>query len=165
MFKVVEHLRPYVLMLVGLPGTGKSTFVAQLPSDFVVLSTDNIMECIARDLNVSYNEAFNIVGWDAAEAQYYKEFTEATDAGKDIVIDQTNVSAKARRRKLLRVPAHYHKVAVIFTLPDDVLEERLVAREAKTGKKIPPHIMADMRKRWEDPTKAEGFDNIVIFEG
>jgi len=164
MFKVVEHLRPYALVLVGLPGTGKSTFVSQLPPHFVILSTDNVMERLAKELEVSYNEAFNLVGWEAAEHQYYEEFAAATAAGKDIVIDQTNVSAKVRRRKLSRVPAHYHKVAVIFTLPEDVLMERLVAREAKTGKKIPPHIMADMIKRWEDPTKAEGFDNIVIFK-
>lgn len=163
MFTVLNDLRPYALILVGLPGSGKSTFISTLPEYFQVLSTDNIIQAFAIECGISYNTAFHSFGMNEAERIFNADFNETLRQRLDFVIDQTNVSVKVRARKLARIPKEYHKVAVVFTLPDDVLAARLAKRAEEDAKFIPPHVLTDMRSRFEMPTKAEGFDEVINF--
>jgi len=152
--------QPVVMFLIGLPGSGKSTFRNKLPSSYIILSTDDVFDRLAKEQGLTYTQAFHQLGFTIPQAEFDKAFQDAIQNNKNIVIDQTNMNSKARGKKLRLIPKNYKKIAVIFTVSDDVLQQRLDKRAQATGKIIPSHVLATMKNSYEEPTKAEGFDEI-----
>jgi heterogeneous nuclear ribonucleoprotein U len=159
----MEHNRPILWMLIGVPGSGKSTWVNRhqfrTHTHTDVVSTDAIIEGIASMNNKTYNDVFkdNI---KFAEKTMYTEVMEAVKNDWDIIWDQTNISKKARAKKLIMIPDHYIKYAVVFPTPeDDVLEQRLASRPGKT---IPSYVIDGMIEMFEMPEDSEGFDAIYV---
>lgn len=152
---------PELVMLAGIPTSGKSTYVKRLLkipywSNAVVLSTDDYIEKEAQRLNLTYNEIFDDVISDATR-QLEIAFIEAKDKGKDIIFDQTNLSKKTRRKKLSKLPSCYRRTAVWFQID---LEEALKRNKTREGKFIPESILKRMYHQFEVPTYDEGFDFI-----
>ena len=150
-------MRPTLYMLIGVPASGKSTWVNNFLSGTVVyVSSDYFVEKFAQKMGKTYSEVFDQVAPRATRLMM-RRVEKASHEGKDIVWDQTNTSAKARRRKL-RVLDHYNAVAVVFaTPPKDVLDARLANRPGKT---IPDFVMKRMINSFEYPTRDEGFSDI-----
>jgi tRNA uridine 5-carbamoylmethylation protein Kti12 len=154
-----------LLMLCGIPTCGKSTYIEKLKkldywSDAVVLSTDNYIEKIAQEHNTTYNEIFeNCI--DEATRQLEINFIEAKDKGKNIIWDQTNLSVKARRKKLSKVPSLYARGVIYFEIS---LEEALERNKHREGKFIPESILKRMYHQFEVPTINEGFDYVEKVE-
>jgi predicted kinase len=151
-------------MLVGLPGSGKSTFRSQLESEdtfVVVVSTDDIFEQWAAKNGSTYTDAFNKLPFKAVEQHMLKAMSAAFDDHKNVILDQTNLTTKARARKLGLVPKDYKKTAVVFELEPDELQRRLDKRAADTGKSIPDKVMRSMAQNFQFPTVAEGFDEVI----
>lgn len=149
---------PKMWMLIGVPGSGKSTYRASLPTDAVVLSTDDQIESIAAGLGKTYTEVFrdHIA---QAEKDMYQRAMKAFAAGEDVIWDQTNLTAKTRAKKLIMVPDQYEKIGVYFATPDaDELQRRLDSRKGKT---IPANILMGMASQLQRPTREEGFDRII----
>jgi predicted kinase len=152
---------PTLYMLIGVPGSGKSTWIKSQnfdPSTTVVASTDNEIERVAAAAGKTYSDVFTdtIKGATAIVTQ---NVVDAVRNGKDIVWDQTNTGVKARKQKLDMIPKSYKKVAVVFPTPGAVeLGRRLAGR---VGKNIPDHVMRTMISGLQPPTAAEGFDKIV----
>ena len=146
-------------MLIGVPCAGKSTWIKSCSIDAVVLSTDDKIEAAAAAEGKTYNDMFkSVIG--EAEKQMHADAAAAFAAGRDVIWDQTNVTAKTRGKKLNRVPAHYEKVAVYFVTPDNAeLQRRLANRPGKT---IPANIVMGMVSQLEMPTAEEGFDRIIV---
>ena len=145
-------------MLIGVPGSGKSTYRASLPADATVLSTDDQIEAIAAGLGKAYTEVFrdHIAG---AEKDMYQRAMKAFAAGEDVIWDQTNLTAKTRAKKLIMVPDEYEKIAVYFDTPEAAeLQRRLDSRKGKT---IPANILMGMASQLQRPTREEGFDRII----
>lgn len=146
-------------MLIGVPGSGKTTWLNQKYDislgDFIV-GSDYIIQEVADQFDISYNEAFpHLIKF--AEHMMYKEINNAKMQDANIYWDQTNTSRKTRAEKIAKIPESYHKVAVYFKTPDD-LEERLASR---IGKTIPEHVVKSMIDKLEEPTHDEGFDEII----
>jgi predicted kinase len=156
---------PDFIMLVGVPGSGKSTWTRQFletaTKTFAVISTDDVLEGIAASRGISYSEAFKKY-FKAAKREALQRFEHAKAAGYSIVWDQTNMASSKRKSVLASVPKDYIKTAMVFIVPEAELNCRLAAREAETGKHIPPFVMRDMFKNYEEPTKAEGFDQVLF---
>lgn len=145
-------------MLVGVPGSGKSTWIKNNDHNSVVLSTDNYVERAAEKYGKTYSEVFqDTIGY--ATEQMEKDLLQAVRNERDIIWDQTNLTAKARKGKLSRIPKSYKKVAVYFSVPQD-LRDRLASRPGKT---IPEPVIISMINQLQPPTKEEGFDEIVAF--
>lgn len=146
-------------MLIGVPGSGKSTWIKNCGIDAVVLSTDDKIEAAAEAAGKTYNEMFrSVIG--AAEKQMYADAAAAFAAGRDVIWDQTNITAKTRMKKLAKVPSFYEKIAVYFNTPPEAeLQRRLANRPGKT---IPANIVMGMVSQLEMPTLEEGFDRIII---
>lgn len=147
-----------LIMLCGIPTSGKSTYVEKLKKisywkDAVVLSTDNYIEKIAQEHNTTYNEIFEDC-ISVATQQLELDFKTAVDDGRDIIWDQTNLSVKARRKKLSKLPSYYHRGAVYFEIS---LEEALERNKHREGKFIPESILKRMYHQFEKPTISEGF--------
>ena len=163
-------------LLVGLPGTGKSTWTSKFKrknrnqiinksifenigfkENLTVVSTDDIIQHIADEYRLTYNDVFDNVTYSFAEKMSHKLAKFAFDRNEIIIWDQTNLTIKSRAKKLALVPSHYKKVCVMFGIPED-LAERLKSR---VGKHIPDDVMMRMIKTYQYPTTTEGFDDII----
>jgi predicted kinase len=162
--KINEVSNPKFIMLVGLPGSGKSTwishFVSKSSEEWVVLSTDDIIDKMAQDANKTYSEIFKDVDFRAVQRQFDAKLRQAINNRANIIWDQTNTSSKARKKKLSSIPDYYETAAVVFEVPDDVLKQRLAKRSQETGKHIPDKVVSDMFANYEPPSKSEGFKTI-----
>jgi len=153
---------PTLYMMIGVPGSGKSTWIAQQNFDWnktMVLSTDAYIDRRAAASGKTYSEVFQDA-IKAATAEMNGNLKHALSKGMDIVWDQTNLTAKARKGKLDQIPETYRKVAVFFTTPDKDEHKRRL--DARPGKTIPPNVLMGMASQLQRPTAAEGFDEIIV---
>lgn len=152
---------PTLWMLVGVPGSGKSTWLDQqgFGRDTAIISTDQHIDAEAARQGQTYSEVFK--GFvKRATSIMNADLAIAIKDGNDICWDQTNVTSKSRAAKLASVPNTYRKVAVFFPTPEPKeLERRLASRP---GKHIPWNILQGMASHLEIPTEDEGFDEVVV---
>ena len=145
-------------MLVGIPGSGKSTWVNNQiwTKNCAYISTDYYIEKFAQKLNKTYTEVFDDVIPRAVRLMN-RSVCRAKNNNKDIIWDQTSVTIKTRAKKL-RILTDYRAIAVVFDTPElDELYRRLRLRE---GKHIPHRVIHQMLDHWQDPTLEEGFSEI-----
>lgn len=148
---------PEIIIMVGLPATGKSTFIRNNYSNYVIISTDDYITKMAVADGKKYNEVFKqYVG--PAHDNLKQEFNQAISNDENIVWDQTNLSRGKRASILRQIPDHYKIICVIFDPPDDVRNER---NKNRTDKVIPSEVIDRMKSSYEEPTKSEGFDEII----
>lgn len=157
-------LIPKIYVLCGIPGSGKSTWVkskvASSPEPYTVVSSDAVIEAKAAAEGLTYTQGYEkFIG--AATGACKQNFRTAANNRENIIYDQTNISVNKRKGILSQLPSGYHKVAVVFDVPDAVLKKRLEDREKATGKHIPEFVLKDMFSRWQAPSKVEGFDEII----
>lgn len=147
---------PTLYMLIGVPGSGKTTWIKNNKHNAVVLSTDDKIEAEAERSGKTYSEVFQDT-IKQATVEMHRDLAKAIGERRDIIWDQTNITRKSRKSKLSQIPKDYHKVAVFFSVPPD-LRERLASRP---GKIIPEPVILSMINQLEPPTKEEGFNEIV----
>ena len=150
---------PTFYMLIGVPASGKSTWVEKNKGDALVISSDNLIETYAADNGKTYNEVFKDQIKIATKlAMEHAEAAFAAD--QDVIWDQTNLTKKSRKSKLAMVPEHYRKTAVFFATPlEEEWQRRLNSRQ---GKSIPSYILDSMIEMLEMPDHTEGW-NIVEY--
>ncbi len=156
--------KPELIMLVGLPGVGKSTWIKYHHLnyfDYTVISMDNIIEELGKPDGLTYSEAFDAYSGVAAR-KMKEQLREAIKNKENIIWDQTNLTVKSRTKKLKAVTDDYTKTAVIFEIPAPELERRRALRESECGKIVPPFVLQRMHVSYARPTKSEGFDVIKI---
>lgn len=147
-----------VYVLVGVPGSGKSTWIRNQDwaRDCVVVSTDAFVEQEAERQGRTYSEVFDDYMPTAVKLMA-DQVVQAREAGQDIVWDQTSTTVASRRKKFKMLP-DYHAVAVVFPTPEPAeLERRLASRP---GKNIPWQVMQGMISGFKLPTAEEGFAEI-----
>lgn len=151
-----------IILLVGLPGSGKSTWVKNFlltHSDYVIVSSDDIIDAYAKSIGKTYTEVFNDFMGNA-EVEYNIKLSTSLREGKNIIVDRTNLTVKARRKILSKVSKDYKKTAIVFNTPVDEIKKRLIQRDYEIGKSIPNHIFSSMLENYVAPTSSEGFDEI-----
>jgi len=149
---------PKCYQLVGVPGSGKSTWVANQDwaLGLTVVSTDLWVEVYANEQGKTYSEVFEDYMPRAVDLMA-KQVVFAREHGHTIIWDQTSTTIQSRARKFNMLPDYEH-IAVVFRTPlREVLEVRLASRP---GKVIPATVMTSMIEGFEMPTEAEGFKEI-----
>jgi predicted kinase len=149
---------PVCYQLVGVSGSGKSTWIKSQDwaSDCVVISTDEFVEAYAKEQGKTYSEVF-VEYMPTAVSLMADKVIEASNAGKDIIWDQTSTTINSRLRKFNMLP-HYEHIAVVFKTPEH--KELFRRLRSRPGKEIPEHVIASMIAFWQDPTEDEGFKEI-----
>lgn len=149
---------PKLYMLIGVPGSGKSTWISKMDADNLphIASSDNLIQLAAEIQGLTYDDIFHDT-IKHAEKTMYELIQIAVDDDRDIIWDQTNLNRKTRAKKLIMIPDHYEKIAVWFPVPSD-LNQRLANRPGKT---IPFNIVNSMIDNQEYPEIDEGFDRII----
>lgn len=152
---------PTLWMLVGVPASGKTTWLRDSAIDWnrtTLLSTDNIIEREAAALGKTYNDVFKKVIKQATR-EMNQRLQQAIADNRDIVWDQTNLTPDSRKSKLEKIPSTYSKVAVYFPVPNTREWQRRL--NSRPGKIIPQHVLVSMGQGFTMPSQAEGFDKII----
>lgn len=155
---------PKLTMLVGVPGSGKSTWLKEQGywdrDDVMILSTDNFIDTVAAGEGKTYSEVFH-KAIKHANKNLDEALNYALKTDMDIVWDQTNTTRKSREAKLRRIPAHYKKVARVFLPADDKTHSEWLNSPERAGKVIPKAVIESMIANFEQPTIYEGFDEVI----
>jgi len=149
---------PKCYQLVGVPGSGKSTWIAnqEWAASCHIISTDYWVEMEAARVGKTYSEIFLEYMPRAVELMAQNVVT-VRNMGNDIIWDQTSTTVASRVRKFRMLPDYEH-IAVVFETPSRIeLKRRL---DSRPGKIIPEVVVEGMLASFEMPTVEEGFKEI-----
>lgn len=154
----IKILRPICYMLIGIPGSGKTTWVLKNHPSLSYASTDKYIDQWAAEVGKTYNDVFES-SIKPAISQMLDDVSNFMYNQLDFVWDQTNLTKKSRANKLCRlIKEDYKIIGVIFETPKN-FEERLASRP---GKNIPANVMESMIKNFEMPSLSEVFLKLLL---
>jgi predicted kinase len=154
-----------LIILIGPPASGKSTwrakFLAGTSDEWIVASTDDLVDAWASERGMTYDEAHSKAPWGEFNKTFKYAYRNALKAGKNVIIDRTSMSAKNRKDYFKDLPEGTEVEAVVFVVDDVELKRRMAARKEATGKSVPYVALMSMQKRYQAPTLDEGFHKIT----
>jgi predicted kinase len=151
---------PFVMLLSGIPMSGKSTWIRENYPDTLTISRDELVMEVAGTRD--YNLAFKTVDQKAVDKLLVKRITDAATQKVDVIIDMTNLSKKVRSKNLSYFSDDYYKVAVVLPILDAAeYKRRNDFRLVNENKFIPPFVITNMMNSFVVPTEDEGFDEII----
>ena len=104
---------PYVLLLVGLPLSGKTFYIKKNYPDTKVISRDDlVMEVYGSD---NYSEAFKNVNQKEVDRLLDLRLKDANLNKENVIVDMTNLSPK-RRKQTLFLPFPFKKLVLPISL-------------------------------------------------
>jgi predicted kinase len=149
---IMTKIRPTFILLVGIPGCGKTSFAEELKNETTIhLSSDAIRQEIYGDENCQDDpgRVFNIM---------HERTLYALRNGYDVIYDATNITRKSRLSILKQLPAYVEKKCIIVWAPIDECIKRDACRERTVG----VEVINKMLQRFEAPFYDEGFDDIKV---
>lgn len=146
---------PKIMMMVGLPGSGKSTFAQNIITDTgkpIIHSSDALREELTGDVNNQDNnvDLFN---------ELHKRIKDDLRNGKDVVYDAINISKKRRTAFLNELKnIDCIKICVLVMTPFD----KCIEFNANRERVVPEDVLHKMIRNWCPPSTNEGFDSIIV---
>lgn len=143
--------RPRIVVLVGLPGCGKSTWAGR--QDAAALSSDEIRRWLSDDptnQNI-HRRVFETLRYLLRQRLELRR--------PCTMIDATNLTRKDRRPFVKMGELYDCDVeAVFFDVPVEVCQERNRAR----AREVPEAAIHEMARRMSAPSVEEGFSRIAV---
>lgn len=150
---VVKPIKPTLIMLVGIPASGKSVYAEQLNTfnEWHIHSSDSLREeMFANRFDTEHNgELFT---------ELYKRIKADLNNCINVIYDATNLSKKRRIAFLDYIGDICYKWCHVIAVP----YELCLAQNYKRTYSVPDHVMARMYRNFEPPHWSEGWDNIKI---
>ena len=140
-----------IVVLVGLPGSGKSTYVQRVEGE--ALSSDAIRKLLAGD---ETDQTIHVQVFQTL--RYLLE--QRLAIGRHVTyIDATNLTPEERRPYIEIGRAHGCEMdAVFFDVPLEVCRDR----NARRSRVVPEEALEKMAAKLVPPAREEGFDNVVV---
>jgi predicted kinase len=152
---------PFVIILSGIPMSGKSTWVKKNYPDVLTISRDELVMEVAGTRD--YNLAFKTVDQKVVDKLLSKRITYAATQKVDVIIDMTNLSRKVRQKNLSYFSNDYYKISVVLPVLDsEEYKRRNEFRSINENKFIPPFVIKSMMESFVLPKEDEGFDKIIL---
>lgn len=152
-----EEMTPHIVCMIGIPCSGKTTYSQANYPKYTRVSWDDIL--VKKYPAKTYNESFEASNFKEMDKAYFEALKDALDANKNIVVDMTLLSRKSRLKRLVGIPKHYHRTAVICQTSEAKFHARNAER-SKGGKSIPDNVFRNMSKSFQMP-KDDEFDEII----
>lgn len=142
-----------VYMLIGLPGSGKSTIAANLAEKYMadIYNADSIREELYGDASIQGNpqEVFG---------KLYMRARDDVSIGRPVILDNTNITKKVRKKAMNAFRnCDVRYVAVWIETNIEECKKRNASRE----RVVPEWVIDRMASQFQEPTLMEGFDDIV----
>lgn len=143
---------PKLIMLSGLPGSGKSMYAEKLKEEgYIVHSSDKIREEFGDINDQSKNaDVFTIL---------HRRIKKDLNSGKNVCYDATNLKRRRRiafLRELKNIPCE--KECILIATP---FEECLIHNNNR-DRKVPDEVIWKMFKSFQIPYVQEGFDKVIV---
>ena len=148
---------PTLYILIGVPGSGKSTYAEELyqksERGTALVSSDQIRKSLYGNENCQDNpkKVFSIA---------HQATIDQLQRGYDVIFDATNIYAKDRmdliRKVCFEVKKEVRFIAIYFDTPIETCIKRQDLRE----RKVPTKVIEKMGRQMEKPIFYEGFDII-----
>ncbi len=139
---------PELVMLCGLPGSGKSTFTQEFQGP--VVSTDAIREMVTGD-------AANR-GRDSLVFKLAREMlAHYLSRGTSVMYDATNLRRSSRRQIIALARRYNARVRIIWI---DCPLELAIRRNFQRKRQVPAHVIRRMHREFEPPSPDEGIAEI-----
>ncbi|XP_078517180.1 heterogeneous nuclear ribonucleoprotein U-like protein 1 isoform X2 [Lissotriton helveticus] len=159
-----------ILMMVGLPGAGKTTWAtkhaaAHPEKKYNILGTNTIMEKMKV---MGLRRQRNYAGrWDVLIQQatgcLNKHFQIASKKKRNYILDQTNVYPSAQKRKM-RPFEGFQRKGVVICPTDEDLQDRIIKRTDEEGKDVPDHAVLEMKANFALPVAGEFLSDVIYIE-
>lgn len=151
---------PFVIILVGPPLSGKSTWIRTNFPDTTVISRDEILMEVygSRD----YDKAFANVDQKEVDRVLHQRLVDTNKNKDNVIIDMTHMTSKRRKHNLDYFSDEYYKLCVIFPLlSDEEYERRNQKRIKEENKNLPMHIVKRMISQYQPIRQDEGFNKVI----
>jgi protein phosphatase len=145
-----------LVVLVGVSGSGKTTFARQHFGPFEVISSDFCRGLVADDENeqAATADAFDVLEYIAGKR---------LAAGRLTVVDATNVQPAARKQFVELARAHdVLPVAIVLDLPEKLCTQRNADRPDRTFGPAVIHRQHDQLRRSLRSLSREGFRKVHV---
>lgn len=154
--------KPYVIILIGPPLSGKTTWINKNfePESFELISRDQIVLDLHGEND--YNTAFKSVDQKEVDRILVNKLSTTAKERKNAIVDMTHMNSKRRKYNLSFFGSEYYKLAVIFPILKD--EEYFVRDKKRTEeeqKSIPMYVIKNMISSYQPVNKSEGFDKVI----
>lgn len=137
-------------MLVGIPGSGKSTIAKNL--DAKIFSSDDLRKEFWGDENIQGDN-------NLLFEELHKRIVKSLKNNEDCVYDATNLSSK-RRIQFLKLISDIDCEKICILVVTDY--ELCLRRNKERERKVPESVIKNMYKSIEIPSYREGWDDIRV---
>lgn len=150
---------PRFYVLIGIPGSGKSTYARRQLGHAYRISLDDLRKMLTGQ---DYQEEAESAVLVAGHAMRVALARWASRIGHDLLFDATNVT-RQRRAPLIATAKQYGFTPIAVYVPCPL--EVALARNARRARRVPPDVVERFYGELEPPTLAEGFEEIIRVEG
>lgn len=155
-YKKRNHKKYDLYIMIGLPNSGKSTYINKLnkKQNFNILSFDEII--INEFGNGDYNQGKKYIFSEEAEKFYKNKYVELINQNKNLIIDKTSMSESARKKLTERAKDKFN-IKYIFIITD--FEVLLKRNEKRIEKQMNLTTYKKILNSFEFPNESE-YDTI-----
>ena len=137
-----------LIVLSGLPGSGKSTWV----KEYVDKAEDGTVLVASADINrlIIGGSYDNFLHEEAVWQKVYDDimFYYFDGKSKVVIVDNTSISNKSRM-SYARFEQYYNLELLIF----NVSKEECLKRNAEREKRVPDEVIERMARYWQEPNE------------